>query len=69
MAGMPEREALARKRQGQAFARHLGVKANSKRGRAITYGTKRAYGWKPNREAHRGSIRAADDRLKARRSA
>ena len=68
MAGIPEREALARKRQGAAFARHLGVRANSERGRALKFGTARSYGWRPNREARSGSIRAADDRLKARRT-
>lgn len=73
MAGVSERRAFAGEKIGRAYASHLGVDPKSERGRAIVYGTKRHHpvsrGWKPNREARRGSIRAADDRLKTRRTA
>jgi hypothetical protein len=47
---MSEAAANARHKQGQALARHLKVKPGTKRHRAIVYGTKRAYGWRPSRE-------------------
>ena len=50
MAGVGEDRAQALHRQGEGYARHLGVKPGTPRHRKIVYGTKRRGGWQPSRE-------------------
>ena len=64
MAGISEKEAMARKRQGMGLAKHLGVRPGSERYNAMKYGTARAYGWKPSRETRKGGLKEA---MKSRR--
>lgn len=64
MAGIPEALAMAAKRRGAGFARHLGVTPGSERYDAIKYGTARAAGWKPSREVRRHGIRDAVNQMK-----
>jgi hypothetical protein len=72
MAGISESKAMAAKRRGEGFAKHLGLAPGSDRYNAVKFGTARKAGWRPSREV-RGhgremSLKEARHHLRRRRS-